>query len=865
MLLFAIGFNLRLYRLEPTALIDPNDNTFQFALVDRTNQVWDFATRQCSKNYLTFGFCHLSFLIDHWVPNWAEGYNLPYYYSHIPQIAIVGSHRLFSFLSQFQISNFKFQISLFQYYHWIIHLLLSFFPLPIFIALRVIGLPWLTAGIGALLATHISTDGLYGLDPPSFLWRGYGLASQLFAMVFMPLAIAYSYRWLNQRNFQFSIKAYRPQRDFWFAVLFLFATTAGHLGIGIIAMMSVGIIALTPVLLTFLKQEPITDLIASVKTQLTKLMLLAGTALFFLSYWVIPVVLGNNYHNISFWDPIWKFDSYDWITTVTRFFNGDLFDFGRFPVFTLLVLMGVFVSLWPRTRDRRQETGDKGKNNNVTPLSLPVRLRDLFDHGSRSGLTGQAIQPSFAQASEGRQQNNGGTSDLPYAPFALLFAVWMALYFGRTTWGGLIDLIPGMEEFHLSRFIVGLHLAGFFLAPIGFGWLIRQGISAFRWIQKKVIGSDAAQDQMQLLDYAVVVLLLFLIIPPTYRQTVRYSEHNDRLILQGNENASIVQADADALFATIRERPPGRVFAGRGGWWGKDFFIAETPYYMHLSTYGVPTVLWLPQTWSPNSDTEQYFSEDVARDYDLYNIRYIAAPPNQATQKFWKPIADAPTWKLYEASTSGYFTTGVRPAIVAVNKRSFLNVVRLWIQSETHERKLFPELTFARGYPKNDGLPNFRMLDEVTYTVPDGSRHNVFAEPPLYMPPGVQSQEQFNNLADEQYSNLQLLGPEVVDADMVFKTTIEVGKDCVDCIVILKQSFHPNWVARVDGKKVTPINIFPFFVAVPVSQEGTHEIVMSYEPGRLKMFLALVELAVLALLISSWLKIRRIAARLPTQ
>ena len=36
MLIFAIGFNLWLYKLEPTATIDPNDNAFQFALVDRT-------------------------------------------------------------------------------------------------------------------------------------------------------------------------------------------------------------------------------------------------------------------------------------------------------------------------------------------------------------------------------------------------------------------------------------------------------------------------------------------------------------------------------------------------------------------------------------------------------------------------------------------------------------------------------------------------------------------------------------------------------------------------------------------------------------------------------------------------------------
>ena len=142
MLLFAVGFNLWLYRIEPTATIDPNDNAFQFALVDRTNQVWDFASKKCSINTL----CFTAYLVDHWVPNWAEGYNLPFYYSHVPQILIVSSYRLFGT-----------SISLFTYYHWIIYLLLSLFPLSVFLSLRLIRLPWLAAGFGALLASPLST------------------------------------------------------------------------------------------------------------------------------------------------------------------------------------------------------------------------------------------------------------------------------------------------------------------------------------------------------------------------------------------------------------------------------------------------------------------------------------------------------------------------------------------------------------------------------------------------------------------------------------------------------------------------------------------------------------------------------------
>ena len=93
-LIIAIGFNLWLYRLEPTAKIDPNDNTFQYALVERMNAVLTYAGTAC--HGITKPFCTLSLLTDHWVPNWAEGYNLPYYYSHVPQIAIVLSWRILS-------------------------------------------------------------------------------------------------------------------------------------------------------------------------------------------------------------------------------------------------------------------------------------------------------------------------------------------------------------------------------------------------------------------------------------------------------------------------------------------------------------------------------------------------------------------------------------------------------------------------------------------------------------------------------------------------------------------------------------------------------------------------------------------------
>ena len=315
-----------------------------------------------------------------------------------------------------------------------------------------------------------------------------------------------------------------------------------------------------------------------------------------------------------------------------------------------------------------------------------------------------------------------------------------------------------------------------------------------------------------------------------YPQTTRYAQHNDFLINRANADYKKIEPDVSELLSVVSYQlsvNPGRVFAGRGGSWGKDFRVAETPYFMFLSTHGIPTVLWMPETWSPSSDTEQFFSENQPKDYVLFNIRYVVAPPNQQPQSFWSLRKESPTWKLYEVETEGYISTGVRPAIVSSSKENFINLVHLWIQSDYHKQGLYPQLTFDKDYPKNYGLPNFRMLDEVTYKVPDGSTHNLFSEVPSYALPAV------------SYELPKILSQES-DSDMIFKAKVEVKEDCKECIVILKQTFHPSWKATIDGKAVNPFTVFPFFTAVKLESAGTHEVVFSYKPSGIKIALLIV-------------------------
>ncbi|MBI3955432.1 hypothetical protein HY338_03235, partial [Candidatus Gottesmanbacteria bacterium] len=283
-LIFTIGFNFRLNFPEMKILADPNDNIFQYSLVYRTNWVWE--------NY----GCPLSFnclpnLMDHVVTAWAEGYSLPFYYTHLPQIILVSSYHL---IIQPVTSLFQHNFSLYQYFNLTKFLLLILFPLPIFLSLRVLGFSPFTSALTAFTAANFSTDGYYGIDPPSFLWRGYGLTSQLYAIFFMPLSLSFLY--LSLKNYTESIinKVQIKPLPIFLAILFLVLTISGHLGIGMISLISGGVFIFLDLNLKL------------IFLRLKRLVFIYLVIILILSYWIVPILLYNNYHMISFWDPIWK-------------------------------------------------------------------------------------------------------------------------------------------------------------------------------------------------------------------------------------------------------------------------------------------------------------------------------------------------------------------------------------------------------------------------------------------------------------------------------------------------------------------------------------------------------------------------------
>jgi len=771
LVLFAIAFNFYTLFPELSTRADPNDNIFQYSLVVRMNDIWE--NKVFNPNF-KFSILNFKFLIDHWVPYWASGYPLPYYYQHLPHLFIVSVyHLLFETISLYSV--FK----LVKFFLWVA------LPVSFYLSGRMFGFSQLASSLSAFFGSQILTDGLFGTDISSFSFRGYGLTTQLFALFFAPMALGKIYQVINSvNNQQPTINNY----NYLWAILLLAATFASHMAIGYMVALSALFIPLTLAHLpnnlsiqqfnNFIKgwleeskgkvrsslgnlrglpsapsitlrinplragKSAITPLITNYKLLITILV----SCFLLLSYWFIPLLLGNIYHNISFWDPPVKWNSYGIKEVIKMFLNGALFDFGRLPILTLFVIFGWGFSLYHF----------KGK----------------------------------------------------YRFLSIIFLFWSVLFFGRATWGNLMNLLPMMKEMHQQRLINGLQLVSIFLIGIGAEFILEK-------LKKP------------LFKLGILVFLGILV----YKANFNYLKLNTGWLKQANQEYERLAPDLEKIAEKIRELPPGRIFAGRPGNWGRDFKIGATQIYLALSTQGLNLNGFLPESWSLNTDLETFFNEYRLEDYQLYNIRYLVTPLNFKLPEFAQEITISGPFKLSKIETSGYFDLGTSNLLVKSQKENILNMIHLWFTSDLVAKKEFPTLSLTNKVPNLPYTTKISLKGTNLYER-DGKIYSLYS---LAYP--LAPNKGRSSVGGQGEVGGKIISEKITNE--VYQINVEMDENCSNCLIVFKMSYHPNWEAKLDGQTTEKLMVFPSFMAVKVSP-GPHSLSFEYQPNPLKFYLLIL-------------------------
>jgi Family of unknown function (DUF6541) len=384
----AVVFNLVVLRAEARSVWYPND-----ASVHRSMVAW--AADRIEGGHLP---------LDGWYPDLALGSSRFHHYQSLPHVLTgllaipLGSERAVA---------------------WTLYLLLSTWPIAVYAGGRLMGWGRWTSALAALASPLIVSQPGLGYEWGSYVWRGYGTWTQLWGMWLLPLAWGLSWRAVDRG------------RSLALATLLVALTIACHLLTGYLALLSLGIWVLV-------RRRGFLRRLARAAV--------VGCGAVLVAAWVVYPLLADRAWTVrdEFSSNKPFYDSFGARRILGWFVTGELFDRWRFPILTILVMVGIAVCLWRLRSD--------------------VRARALLGVGLLSLL----------------------------------------LFFGRPTLGPILRLLPGSGDLFLRRFIFGVHLAALYLIGIA---LARLGALS-RDLARRWIPRASATPALAVVACVVTVLVL---------------------------------------------------------------------------------------------------------------------------------------------------------------------------------------------------------------------------------------------------------------------------------------------------------------------------------------------------------------------
>jgi hypothetical protein len=683
----AIPIALNAIALLPELLVgvaNINDDAFHWAFIQRGI---DVLAR--GENVLEF-----------WVPQLGLGFPQFLYYQSLPHLFVIFLHRvLFGAVDAYTLFNL------------VRYLLLVTFPLTVFWSLRRMELSLPAAAFAAAASSLLSTPYLYGFDYDSYIFRGFGMYTQLFAMHLSFITMALLYR-LAQRGTGYTV-----------AALALAALALSHILYAYMAVITAGVVFLVGISR------------ATLVPRAGRLLFIGASAMAITAYsWIPTAGSATLYLDNSPYLERWKYDSFGAVKVLDYLLTGQLFDFERLPVLTILLFIGLIVALVARTRGA------------LTLLAL--------------------------------------------------FIVWLVLFFGRPTLGPVADLFPLKDSLYFHRFIGGVHLAAIPLIGLAGAWL---------W--ERVASTSPRRGVLAAALLAVLLVPALLERQSFYRQNGEWMRATDAAIRS--------DSDAQQILTTLDGLAVARTYAGLRSNWGStlNFGLSfnSTRFYNLLTAKGFPEVAQPYSGPSLNSDLEYDFDGSRPDHYDLFNARYVVAPTAEPMPSFLRPIMRTARYTLYEAPTSGiaeYVAIAERRDVSSQSTLFPQN--RAWLASGDVAAKRF----IRWNYP----AATDRSLGGAEDGCPDGGT---------------------------SYERVQ---PSRVDLIVHCGTT---------GTLVIKVTYHPNWVVTVDGAPATTFMLSPSYLGVDLPA-GQHFIAAEYRSTPAKAPLLLIGvLGLLSATLGGWFLERR--------
>jgi hypothetical protein len=589
-------------------------------------------------------------------------------------------------------------------FRWALYLLLSVWPLSVYLAARLFGVARPAAAASAAMSPFLVSATGIGYEQHAYLWTGFGVWTQLWASLVLPLAWGFSWR------------AIREGRNVVAAVLLVSLTIALHF--------ETGYLALIPLLLW--------PLVAGgpFRRRAHRVLVLFGGSLLAATWVIVPLIEQRKWAATNeILQRTGLVNGYGVGRVLGWLITGQLLDHGRLPIVTLFTGIGLVLAC--------------------------ARCRG--DRTARALL--------------------------------VVFAACLLLSFGRTTFGALVDVIPGSRDIFFRRFMMGVQLAALLLAGTGAAWCATASWNALqRATVRRALRWPSAMGRSDLARAPLAVMAAIVVLAPAWLQLGAYARRNAAAIKSQRRADATQGAQLNRLIALVKADGDGRVYAGMPSNWGIDFTVGAVPVFKYLESQDVEEVGYTLRTASLMTDPEYFFDERNPGDYRLFGIHYLIVPSGYLPPVQAKLLTRAGPYSLWTLSTTGYVTGGTIIGHLNANRTNLGERSIPLLHS-----RLAQQGDYLRVTPDQSGNADQRMP----------------AEPQAPSAGAVIAES--DNLTQGE-----------VDATVRMRHPGEV---------ILSVSYDPGWTATIDGRPRATQMIAPALVATTVPA-GTHRIIFRYRGFR---------------------------------
>ena len=610
-------------------------------------------------------------------------------------------------------------------FRWSLYLLLSLWPLSVYVAARAFGAGRPAAAASAAMSPFLVSAVTYGVgyEQNAYVWTGYGVWTQLWAMWTLPLAWGFSWR------------AIRDGRGYFRAVLLTALTAALHFETGYLAL---SVLLFWPLV----AGRPIV-------TRLHRAAVILGGSLLAAAWVIVPLLQQRSWAAVN--EPLqhtFDVNGYGAHQVLEWLVSGQLLDHGRLPIVTVFAAVG-FGLAW---------------------------LAWSSDHDGRALL--------------------------------VAFAVCLLLAFGRTTFGSLVDLIPGSGDVFFRRFMMGVQLASLLLAGRGAAWLAAGGV---RMLTARVRRWRPGFSVAAVLAGAVAVLA------PAWLQLGSY-DHRDSAYIAAQRRADHgAGARLDRLITVIKRHGGGRTYAGTPYNWGNTFTVGQVPVFKYLESRDVDEVGYTLRTASLMTDPEAQFDDRDPSDYRLFGIRYLIRPAGERPPVPAHLAMRSGQYWLWTIDNSGYVQVGRIVGGISANRTNVGTRSRPLLHSGLAADDAYLSVSWGSGGGGSGRLPMVR----------GHSAAGVVRTGPADLGGGRAS------------------------------ATVRMRRPGV---AVLSASYDPGWTATVNGRPEPTRMVAPALVAVDVPAGADHVVFRFDGYGGYPVLLALSG-AVLAIIAVAPVFVRRAKRR----